>query len=246
MHRLRPRNRRVPLRLEAHLRNHRRRAVLQQRGAVFPVPMARPTACTQVLMQRPSASIRQHGLKAWRAMEGGFDTAFGSALNPLRQLGGLGFYLFWLIAVSGGYLYIFYDTRSMARTRRSRRSRRPVGRRRDAQPASLRVGRVRGGAGRAPAARTDARAVRGFRWYSWLSGIPTLWLAVSAGVIGASGSSGTRWRCSWRPPPPSGSVRCPASGRRWCAISLPRAPCPTGCSRWWCSCTSGCRWCCCC
>ena len=52
-------------------------------------------------MQRPTASFRQHGLKVWRTIEGGFDTAFGSALNPLRHLGAIGFLAFWLLAASG-------------------------------------------------------------------------------------------------------------------------------------------------
>ena len=61
-------------------------------------------------MQRPTASFRQHGLKVWRTIEGGFDTAFGSALNPLRHLGAIGFLAFWLLAASGVVLFIFFDT----------------------------------------------------------------------------------------------------------------------------------------
>ena len=47
---------------------------------------------------------------AWRRLERALDRVFGSEENPLRQLGGLGFFLFWLIAVSGGWLYVFYET----------------------------------------------------------------------------------------------------------------------------------------
>src|SRR5690606_5053048 len=43
-----------------------------------------------------------------RRLDRGFDRAFGEHDNPLRQLGGLAFYLFWLVTVSGAYLYIFY------------------------------------------------------------------------------------------------------------------------------------------
>ena len=39
-----------------------------------------------------------------------FDAAFGSRLNPLRNLGSLGFLFFWLLAVSGIYVYIALDT----------------------------------------------------------------------------------------------------------------------------------------
>ena len=35
---------------------------------------------------------------------------FSPALNPLAQLGALGFFFFWIVAVSGIYLFIFFDT----------------------------------------------------------------------------------------------------------------------------------------
>ena len=39
------------------------------------------------------------------------DRIFGVAANPLRNLGALGFLLFWTLAGSGIYLYVFFDTR---------------------------------------------------------------------------------------------------------------------------------------
>ena len=39
------------------------------------------------------------------------DRIFGVAANPLRNLGALGFLLFWVLAASGIYLYVFFDTR---------------------------------------------------------------------------------------------------------------------------------------
>ena len=39
-----------------------------------------------------------------------FDRLFTPALNPLAQLGALGFFFFWIVAVSGIYLFIFFDT----------------------------------------------------------------------------------------------------------------------------------------
>lgn len=141
----------------------------------------------------PPLNPREAGLsgagpatRAWRWLERALDQVCGERDNPLRQLGGLGFYLFWLIAVSGGYLYIFYDTsvdgahasvealthgqwwaggvmRSLHRYAS------------DAFVAVLVVHLLR---------ELMLGRFSGFRWYSWLSGIPTLWLAVSAGVIG--------------------------------------------------------------
>jgi len=39
-----------------------------------------------------------------------FDVAFGRANNPLACLGALGWYFFWIVAATGIYLYIFFDT----------------------------------------------------------------------------------------------------------------------------------------
>ena len=42
--------------------------------------------------------------------EAGFDRPFGAAWNPLRQLGTLAFFYYWICAASGIYLYILFDT----------------------------------------------------------------------------------------------------------------------------------------
>ncbi len=47
---------------------------------------------------------------AFRQLDRLFDAAFGSELNPLRNLGSLGFLFFWLLAISGIYVYIVLDT----------------------------------------------------------------------------------------------------------------------------------------
>jgi ferredoxin/coenzyme F420-reducing hydrogenase delta subunit len=39
-----------------------------------------------------------------------FEHAFGPAANPLNQLGALGWFFFWIVAASGIYLYVFFDT----------------------------------------------------------------------------------------------------------------------------------------
>jgi quinol-cytochrome oxidoreductase complex cytochrome b subunit/coenzyme F420-reducing hydrogenase delta subunit len=39
-----------------------------------------------------------------------FDVAFGQQYNPLAWLGALGWYFFWIVAGTGVYLYIFFDT----------------------------------------------------------------------------------------------------------------------------------------
>ncbi len=48
--------------------------------------------------------------KAFAALEALCARVFPAAWNPLQQLGALGWFLFWIIAVSGIYLYVFFDT----------------------------------------------------------------------------------------------------------------------------------------
>ena len=52
-------------------------------------------------------SLLRHGFE-W--IERPLDRLFGPALNPIAQLGALGFFFFWIVAVSGIYLFIFFDT----------------------------------------------------------------------------------------------------------------------------------------
>ncbi len=58
----------------------------------------------------PLRSIRLLALAGYRRCEHGFDGAFGSGLNPLRHLGTLAFMMFWLLGLSGIYLYAALDT----------------------------------------------------------------------------------------------------------------------------------------
>ena len=44
--------------------------------------------------------------------ERAFDGAFGQAANPWRHLGGLAYCLFWIVAVTGIYVYVGFDTRA--------------------------------------------------------------------------------------------------------------------------------------
>jgi len=47
---------------------------------------------------------------AFIAVEGTFDRIFGLAWNPFYSLGALGFFFYWIIAVSGVYIFILFDT----------------------------------------------------------------------------------------------------------------------------------------
>ena len=55
-------------------------------------------------MMLPGSSAR-HWLPALEAL---FDRAFDPRGNPWRHLGALSFYLFWIIAVTGIYLYAVF------------------------------------------------------------------------------------------------------------------------------------------
>lgn len=121
-----------------------------------------------------------------RRIERVFDRAFGIDANPLRQLGGLAFDLFWLIAATGIFLYIFYDTSVEGAYRSVER---------------ITTGAIFAGSFVRSLHRyaSDALVVvvvahlvrewaygryRGFRWFAWLTGIPTPWLILIAGGTG--------------------------------------------------------------
>jgi ferredoxin/coenzyme F420-reducing hydrogenase delta subunit len=115
-----------------------------------------------------------------------FDQAFGETANPLRQLGSLGYYLFWIIIVSGVYVYAFFET-SIGGAYRS-------------VEAITREQWWLGGVMRSlHRYASDAFVVvlllhilrelaygrfRGFRWLIWLSGVPLIWLTLASGVVG--------------------------------------------------------------
>jgi hypothetical protein len=71
----------------------------------------RPTPTADVSVRLPGADAPfPRALALWRRVEQVFDRAFGVRANPLRQLGALGFLAFWLLAISGIWLYAVFDT----------------------------------------------------------------------------------------------------------------------------------------
>lgn len=124
--------------------------------------------------------------RALHAAEHGLDRCFGVAANPLRQLGGIGYWLFWATVASGAYVYAFYDS-SIATSHASVE-------RLSAAPRSL------GGLMRSTHRyAADAfvlvialhllrelayRRYRGFRWFTWTTGVPLLAVALAGGIVG--------------------------------------------------------------
>jgi coenzyme F420-reducing hydrogenase delta subunit/ferredoxin len=132
------------------------------------------------------ARMMRGALIAYQRIEHGFDLVFGAALNPWRHLGALGFLCFWIIAVTGLYLYAALDTsvdgvyRSINWLSREQWYLGGVLRslHRYAADAFVLI--------------TLLHLLRefllgrytGFRHFSWLTGVPLLWFIYISGVVG--------------------------------------------------------------
>ncbi|MFQ5634863.1 MAG: cytochrome b N-terminal domain-containing protein [Gammaproteobacteria bacterium] len=119
-------------------------------------------------------------------VEDQFDRMFTAAWNPFYQLGALGWFFYWIVVVSGIYLYIFFDTgiteayesveymtnvqwyaagvmRSLHRYAS------------DALVVVIVLHLVR---------EFSLDRMRGNQWFAWLTGIPLLWFIYACGVTG--------------------------------------------------------------
>ena len=129
----------------------------------------------------------QRGMR-WLFMrvEALFNAAFGDRLNPLYHLGAISFFLFWIIAISGLYLYVFFKT-GVADAYASVLSvtegqwyvggiMRSVHRyASDAMVLSMLVHMLR---------HFAFDRFRGFRWFSWTTGVMLIWLVYVSGING--------------------------------------------------------------
>lgn len=119
-------------------------------------------------------------------VERGLDAIFGSESNPLAQLGALGWFLFWIVAASGIYLFIFFDTgvdaaygsvkwlsedhwfhAGLARSFHRYAS--------DLMLAVMIVHMAR---------EFSRDRYRGVRWFSWFTGVPLIWFLYVSGITG--------------------------------------------------------------
>ena len=119
-------------------------------------------------------------------VEGVFNAAFGDRLNPLYHLGAITFFLFWLVGGTGLYLYAFFETGV------------------DAAYSSVEAITHRqpfaGGILRSlHRYASDAMVLtmllhllrhfafdrfRGYRWFSWITGVALVWLVYASGING--------------------------------------------------------------
>lgn len=56
------------------------------------------------------ALIKRALARAFTRCEAVFEYAFGQKNNPFNSLGSLGWFFYWIVAATGVYLYIFFDT----------------------------------------------------------------------------------------------------------------------------------------
>jgi len=131
--------------------------------------------------------LAQSGLRAaFMHAEALFNRAFGDRLNPLYHLGAIGFFLFWIVAGSGLYLYAFFDTGVSEAY---------------ASVEALTHGQWYAGGVLRSVHRyaSDAMVLimlihalrhfafdrlHGFRTFSWLTGIALIWLVYASGING--------------------------------------------------------------
>ena len=114
------------------------------------------------------------------------DRAFGPRLNPVTQLGTLGWFLFWIVVASGIYVYIFFDTgltqawESLERLSRDQWWLGGIMRslHRYASDALVVVVLLH-------ALREFAMdRMRGNRWFPWLTGVSLIWFLYVCGITG--------------------------------------------------------------
>lgn len=130
--------------------------------------------------------MRRYPLALLRWLERMLGRAFPAEWNPLYSLGALCFYLFWIDAVTGLYLFVFFET-SIEGAYASVES-------------ITHVQWYLGGIMRSVHRYASAALVvvvtlhlvkewvlgrfRGGRWFTWISGVPLLWLMFAAGIGG--------------------------------------------------------------
>ncbi len=123
---------------------------------------------------------------AFLAVERIFNAFFGERLNPFYYLGAISYFLFWVVVASGLYLYAFFET-SVASAYPSVEA---LTHRQWFAGGFLRSLHRYASDGLVLAMLlhllrhfTFGRH-RGFRWFSWVSGVALLWLAFASGING--------------------------------------------------------------
>jgi quinol-cytochrome oxidoreductase complex cytochrome b subunit/coenzyme F420-reducing hydrogenase delta subunit/Fe-S-cluster-containing hydrogenase component 2 len=130
--------------------------------------------------------IRNVAKAAFEGADIAFNRAFTPAWNPLYHLGALGWFFYWIVIVSGIYLYIFFDT--------------GIHQAYESLEYITNVQWYAGGVMRSlHRYASDALIIvimlhllrefvmdryRGARWFTWFTGVPLLWLVFACGISG--------------------------------------------------------------
>ena len=131
-------------------------------------------------------AIQHVAQAAFLGAEKRFNSVFGDRLNPLYHLGAISYFLFWVAVASGLYTYAFFET--------------GVAGAYESVVALSRNQPWAGGLARSlHRYASDAMVLamllhlarhftfgrhRGFRWFSWVSGVALLWLVYASGING--------------------------------------------------------------
>ncbi|MDM8560157.1 hydrogenase iron-sulfur subunit [Candidatus Parabeggiatoa sp. HSG14] len=115
-----------------------------------------------------------------------FNLAFGTVNNPLYHLGSLAFFLLWIVLISGLYVFILFDTSIM-------------GAYQSVEYMTHEQWYLGGVMRSLHRYASDAIIIvillhimrefsldryRGFRWFSWFTGVPNLWMMILLGITG--------------------------------------------------------------
>ena len=130
--------------------------------------------------------IKRSLRRGFDRVERGLDVIFGPDWNPLAQLGALGWFLFWIVAASGIYLFAFFDTGvdaaygSMKWIAGDHWFHAGIARSFHRYASDLMVAVMF-----LHLAREFARdRYRGVRWFSWVTGVPLIWFLYISGITG--------------------------------------------------------------
>lgn len=130
--------------------------------------------------------IQRVGQSIFMSFESALNGIFGPKLNPLYYLGGIAYLMFWIIVVSGFYIYAFYDTgveeafNSVEQLTVDQWYAGGIMRsfHRYASDGMILVAVLH------MLRNFVFDRYRNFRWFSWYTGVALLWLVYMAGING--------------------------------------------------------------
>lgn len=130
--------------------------------------------------------LRNSVARGFDRVERLLDKVFGADWNPLAQLGPLGWFLFWIVAATGMYLFIFFDTgveaahQSIVWISTDQWWHAGVARSFHRYASDLMVLVMFTHLLR----EWSLDRYRGKRWFSWFTGVPVIWFVYLSGITG--------------------------------------------------------------